>query len=390
MAWACTAANGTGSLVFIDDVTADKSSRMNSEVFRAILSAHIQPNASELIGRRFTVQMDNDPKHTAKEFFKRKKWNVMQWPNKTEGKCPKNKQELKTVAIEAWQSISRDETQHLVMSMRSRHQAESEFIRIAIVIVRLNYDLCFCRCAHAEYEIDGQCCPMCAPGNCVVWHCTDDTSTTCVPCPEFTYTDEPNGLTKCFTCAVCDARLGVRIKRSCTRSADTVCEPLEGFYCIEQNKGSCTYAVQHSECHHGQYIIQAGTAFTDTVCDDCMEGTYSNGSLTTCQPHSICESEGLKEIKPGTMSSDVECGKSVSVSIIVGVIAAIIIGVLVTAVGIKIYCKLKQKRDSNGYLLPMQESNSTVAEERPVPEGACEPDIHHLKDYERESEAKVT
>jgi len=57
-----------------------------------------------------------------------------------------------------------------------------------------------------------------------------------------------------------------------------------------------------------------------------------------------CESEGLKEIKPGTMSSDVECGKSVSVSIIVGVIAAIIIGVLVTAVGIKIYCKLKQKR----------------------------------------------
>ena len=77
MAWA-------GSLVFIDDVTADKSSRMNSEVFRAILSAHIQPNASELIGRRFTVQMDNDPKQTAKAtkyFFKAKKWNVMQWPN---------------------------------------------------------------------------------------------------------------------------------------------------------------------------------------------------------------------------------------------------------------------------------------------------------------------
>ncbi len=66
MAWACMAASGTGSLVFIDDVTADKSSRMNSEVFRAILSAHILPNASELIGRHFTVQMDNDPKHTAK------------------------------------------------------------------------------------------------------------------------------------------------------------------------------------------------------------------------------------------------------------------------------------------------------------------------------------
>ena len=72
--------------VFIDDVTADKSSRINSEVFRAILSAHIQPNALELIARRFTVQIDNDPQHTGKatkEFFKAKKWNVMQWPNQS-------------------------------------------------------------------------------------------------------------------------------------------------------------------------------------------------------------------------------------------------------------------------------------------------------------------
>ena len=83
MVWACMAANGTGSLVFIDDVTADKSSRMNSEVFRAILSAHIQPSASELIGWHFTVQMDTDPMHTANEFFKAKKRNDMQWPSQS-------------------------------------------------------------------------------------------------------------------------------------------------------------------------------------------------------------------------------------------------------------------------------------------------------------------
>lgn len=35
--WALMAAYGTGSLVFIDDLTADRSSRMKSEVYRAIL-----------------------------------------------------------------------------------------------------------------------------------------------------------------------------------------------------------------------------------------------------------------------------------------------------------------------------------------------------------------
>ncbi len=121
---------------------ADKSSRMNSEVFWAILSAHIQPNASELIGRRFTVQMDNDPsilQKQPKSFWRERSGllcngqvNHLTWIrlsmhftcwNKTEGKMPKNKQELKTVAVEAWQSITRDETQRLVMSMRSRLQA---------------------------------------------------------------------------------------------------------------------------------------------------------------------------------------------------------------------------------------------------------------------------
>mgnify|MGYP002715355238 CR=1 FL=1 len=40
MAWACMAANGTGSLVFID-VTADKSSRMNSEVCKHLMRPYI-------------------------------------------------------------------------------------------------------------------------------------------------------------------------------------------------------------------------------------------------------------------------------------------------------------------------------------------------------------
>ena len=62
MAWTCMAASSTGTLVFIDDVTQDRSSQINFVVFRDIMSAQIQLNAVKLIGRRFIKQMDNDPK----------------------------------------------------------------------------------------------------------------------------------------------------------------------------------------------------------------------------------------------------------------------------------------------------------------------------------------
>ncbi len=68
--------SGTGLLVIIDDVTEDRSSWKNSEVYKDILHSQIQPNAAKLIGQHFIVQVDNDPKHTAKathEFLKVKK-----------------------------------------------------------------------------------------------------------------------------------------------------------------------------------------------------------------------------------------------------------------------------------------------------------------------------
>lgn len=52
--------------VFIDDLTSDKSSRINRDVYRAIFSAQIQPNAVKLQGHQVILQMDNDQKHTVK------------------------------------------------------------------------------------------------------------------------------------------------------------------------------------------------------------------------------------------------------------------------------------------------------------------------------------
>lgn len=61
-----------------NDVTAD---RMNPEACCAIFSAWVQSNAAKMFRWCFTVQMDEDPKHTAQEtqeFLKAKEQDILQ------------------------------------------------------------------------------------------------------------------------------------------------------------------------------------------------------------------------------------------------------------------------------------------------------------------------
>lgn len=86
MLQACMAANGTESHVFINDVTADRSSRSNSDVYGAILFFKIQADPAEVMGQCFTVQLGNDPKHTGKatqELVKAKKCSILQQHNQS-------------------------------------------------------------------------------------------------------------------------------------------------------------------------------------------------------------------------------------------------------------------------------------------------------------------
>lgn len=69
-----------GSLVFIDDVTAESSSMMNCKMYRHVLFSQIQPEAPKLIGQCFTVQSDDDVKHPVKatqEFLNEKKLDIL-------------------------------------------------------------------------------------------------------------------------------------------------------------------------------------------------------------------------------------------------------------------------------------------------------------------------
>uniref|UniRef100_A0A3Q1GJS9 Tumor necrosis factor receptor superfamily member 5-like n=1 Tax=Acanthochromis polyacanthus TaxID=80966 RepID=A0A3Q1GJS9_9TELE len=195
-------------------------------------------------------------------------------------------------------------------------------------------------CHPAEYLIGNECCPMCPAGSRVKTDCTEFKSTSCLPCLEGTFVDKPTGRKNCFDCTNCDEGLGLKVKTSCTTTSDAVCEPLEGFYCTDQIGNNCVAAQKHTICQSGQYINQA--AFTDTVCSDCSAGTFSDGTSTSCQSHTQCESN-LQVIKPGTTSTDAECGeKRSNVAAIVAIVCVLFILLIIAAV-VYWFCFRKKK-----------------------------------------------
>ncbi|XP_042155877.1 tumor necrosis factor receptor superfamily member 5-like [Oncorhynchus tshawytscha] len=107
-------------------------------------------------------------------------------------------------------------------------------------------------CGRAEYRIRDECCPMCSPGNRVYKHCTEFTNTSCVPCVDSMFLDEPNASDN--RCHVFSLGLGLKVKQPCTYSSDTVCGTLEGFYCLDPTKDGCRAPQRHSSCEPGQYI----------------------------------------------------------------------------------------------------------------------------------------
>uniref|UniRef100_A0A8C6L8T9 Zgc:153759 n=1 Tax=Nothobranchius furzeri TaxID=105023 RepID=A0A8C6L8T9_NOTFU len=130
---------------------------------------------------------------------------------------------------------------------------------------------------------EGEFCPT---GSRVKSDCTEDRSTSCLPCVAGTFMDKPTGQKMCFPCSVCDSGSGLKTKHSCSLASDTVCEPLEGFFCIDSTPGRCSAAQRHSRCEPGDFISKAGTSSSDAECSPCSRGTFSNGSSRLWKNHS--------------------------------------------------------------------------------------------------------
>ncbi|XP_078109964.1 tumor necrosis factor receptor superfamily member 14-like, partial [Sander vitreus] len=198
-------------------------------------------------------------------------------------------------------------------------------------------------CHRTEYQNGDQCCPRCPAGSRVRKHCKEF-GTSCLNCDEGTFMDKPTGLTECLSCVRCDSGSGLKIKTACTTTSNAVCEPLEGFYCKEHSLNSCTEAQKHRSCQPGQYISQKGTALKDTECSDCSYGTFSDGTLlTSCQPHTQCEALSLQLIKPGSSSTDAECGEQSSGTVIGTVVGVLVTCLVVTGIFLLVVLILRKK-----------------------------------------------
>uniref|UniRef100_A0A8C9VPG9 TNFR-Cys domain-containing protein n=1 Tax=Scleropages formosus TaxID=113540 RepID=A0A8C9VPG9_SCLFO len=224
-------------------------------------------------------------------------------------------------------------------------------------------------CGWAQYEIDGRCCTKCPPGHYVYRDCTTTDIPVCHPCPESTFTDKPHGRDICNPCTACNKDLGLKTVKKCTASSDTVCGALEGNYCTHPYEGGCRAAQKHTTCKPGHFIKHPGTEYNDTVCENCTENSYSNGSSTFCTPHTRCESKGLPTVKPGDSMSDSECGENrghMIAGIVVGIILLLAIG------GVALYksgfCPKKNNSSKPGKTIgnPLQQSEENGIDQKRV------------------------
>ncbi|CAL8288271.1 unnamed protein product [Gadus morhua 'NCC'] len=178
-------------------------------------------------------------------------------------------------------------------------------------------------CHEDQYEVGDRCCYACDPGRRVYKDCPiEGRQTRCQPCAENTFATGLNRHKHCTPCTSCESERGLRLRKLCTKTSDALCETLDGYFCSDPLEGGCRAAKRHSvSCSPGHHIGQNGTADKDTECLKCIHGTFSNGTLTSCQPHTNCESLDLDQIQPGTDSTDSECGEHGSNSVGLQVIA---------------------------------------------------------------------
>lgn len=248
--------------------------------------------------------------------------------------------------------------------------------RLVWGVFLLNVLCCFSvqpECREEEYSVGDECCPMCNPGYHVKQACSEQTGTVCAPCPPQTHTAHANGLSECLSCGVCDPDMGLVTWRECSSREDTVCRCSPGYFCEIQEGDHCSTCLPHTTCPRGQRVLKRGNYSQDTVCADCLIGTFSpGGTREECLPWTKCNAWLQKEVEHGTSSTDVTCSFSWTfyvIFIFLGLLAAVLIIIYIrrkrphTRPGARGLELLQGQKQENTVKFPVTEVGFAVTEE---------------------------
>ncbi|XP_026718591.1 tumor necrosis factor receptor superfamily member 14, partial [Athene cunicularia] len=175
-------------------------------------------------------------------------------------------------------------------------------------------------------------------------HCTANSSTTCVPCVEGTYTDHPNGLEHCRKCKLCDKGANLVPEVACTYTKNTVCGCPPEYFCSYFGPEDCELCQPYTICFPGTMVKERGTKTTDNVCEACPPGTSSTANMSySCTPWPTCEENCWVQGEDRNPSSH-------SSAAVVGYVGGVL---LVVAAGL---CLAFIWRRRKSYTPPVQES----------------------------------
>uniref|UniRef100_A0A8C1AB54 Nerve growth factor receptor n=1 Tax=Cyprinus carpio carpio TaxID=630221 RepID=A0A8C1AB54_CYPCA len=144
-------------------------------------------------------------------------------------------------------------------------------------------------CESGSFTRGGECCLLCPPGEGVVKEC-GATQTECGQCLDSeTFSETFSHTERCQTCRECTGLM--RMQTPCTDSNDAVCVCNYGYF-MSDLTGECEPC---TVCPRGQGVLLRCEHSHDTVCEECLDDTYSDqdSTLDPCLPCTICE-EGIE------------------------------------------------------------------------------------------------
>lgn len=139
--------------------------------------------------------------------------------------------------------------------------------------------------------------------------------------------------------------MGLLTWQECSSWKDTVCRCISGYFCDNQDGGACYTCLPHAACPPGQRVQKRGTYSHDTVCADCLSGTFSlGGTQEECLPWTKCGTF-QQEVKHGTSSTDTTCSFQDVYIVLFTLLGFLIVGVVIVGPAV-FFCKQRRRHTS--------------------------------------------